>query len=145
MPGFVELNYVFPFTGSFVVDYYVLVLRVFPEVVDSAEDQEISGLMEVLDTGEVVAPGVEMLVRYRNGVNAVMFHQRVFGPLGSVKVKFFLEESINCRVQGKGKSGRSADPESAIHIEAAWTFSKKINLAPAQFERRRRARGINVF
>jgi hypothetical protein len=33
---------VFPFTGSFVVDHYVLVLRVFPEVIDSAEDQEIS-------------------------------------------------------------------------------------------------------
>ena len=87
--------------------------------------------MEVLDAGEVVAPSVEMLVRYGNGVNAVLFHERVFGSLGSVEVKFFFQKSIDCRVQGKGKSRRSADSEPAIHVKAACTFSKEVNFAAA--------------
>jgi hypothetical protein len=122
MPGFVELNYVFPLTGSFVVNHDVLCLRVLPEVVDSAEDQEISGLIEVLDTGEVVAPGVEILMRDGNGVDAVMFHERVFGALGSVEVKLLFEKLIDGTVQGEGESRRSADPEPAIHVKAAWAI-----------------------
>jgi hypothetical protein len=60
-----------------------------------------------------------------------MFHQRVFGSLGSVKVKLFFEESINGNVQGEGESRRSADSEPAIHVKAACTFSKEVNFAPA--------------
>jgi hypothetical protein len=122
VPGLVQLRYLLVFAGGFIVDHYVLLLGVFPEVVDSAGDQKISVFMEVLDTCEVLAPGVEILVRYWNGVDAVMFHQRVFGSLGSVKVKLFFEESINGNVQGEGESRRSADSEPAIHVKAAWAF-----------------------
>jgi hypothetical protein len=66
--------------------------------------------MEVLDTGEVVAPNVEIRMRYGHGVDAVLFHQRVFAPFGPVKVKLFFEKFINGRVQGEGKSRRSATP-----------------------------------
>ena len=83
-------------------------------------------------------------MRYGNGVDAVMFHQRMFGSLGSVKVKLFLEQLINGNVQGEGESRRSADPKPAIHIKAAWALPKEVNLAPAQFEGRRRTRDINV-
>jgi len=131
MPGFVQLSYLFVLAGGLVVDHYVLLLGVFPEVVDSAGDQKISGLVKVLDACEVLAPGVEILVRYWNSVDAVMFHQRVFGSLGPVKIKFFFEQIINGNVQGEGESRRSADTESAIHVKAAWAFPKEVNFAPA--------------
>jgi hypothetical protein len=51
-----------------------------------------------------------------------MIHQRVFGSLGSVKVKLFLEQIINGNVQAEGVSRRSADTEPAIHIKAPWAF-----------------------
>jgi hypothetical protein len=60
-----------------------------------------------------------------------MFHQRVFGSLGSVKVKLFFEQIINGNVQGEGESRRSADTEPPIHVKAAWAFSKEVNFAPA--------------
>jgi hypothetical protein len=131
VPGFVELNYVFLFAGGLVVDHYVLCLRVFPEIVDGAEDQEIGRLMEVLDTGEVVTPNVEILMRYGNGVDAVLFHERMSGPFGSMNVELFFQENINGRVQGERESGRSADPKPAIHVKAAWAILKKVDFAPA--------------
>jgi hypothetical protein len=63
-----------------------------------------------------------------------MFHQRVFGSLGPVKVKFFLEQIINGNVQAEWESGRPADTEPAIHVKAAWTFLKEVNFAPTQLE-----------
>jgi hypothetical protein len=144
MPGLVQLDYLLVLAGCFVVDHYVLCLRVLPEVVDSSEDHEISRLMEILDPCEVVAPGIEVFVRYGNGVDTVLFHERVLGASGPVKVEFFFEESINCRVQGEGESRGSVDPEPAIHVKAALAISKKVDFAPAQFEVFRRARGIDV-
>jgi hypothetical protein len=60
-----------------------------------------------------------------------MIHQRVFGSLGSVKVKLFFEQIINGNVQGEGESRRSADPKPAIHVKATCTFSKEVNFASA--------------
>jgi hypothetical protein len=54
--------------------------------------------VEVLNTSKVVAPGIQVLVRYGNGVDAVTLHQWVFGSLGSVKVKLFFEQIINGNV-----------------------------------------------
>jgi hypothetical protein len=45
----------------------------------------------MLDACEVVTPSVEILVRYRNGVDTVLLHQRVFGLHGSVEVEFLFE------------------------------------------------------
>jgi hypothetical protein len=69
----------------------------------------------------------------------------VFGSLGPVKVEFFFEKLINGNVQAEGVSRRSTDTEPAIHIKAAWTLSKEVNFAAAQFEGLKRARGIDVF
>ena len=91
-----------------------------------------------------MAPGVEILVRYGNGVDAVMFHQRVFGSLGPVKIKFFFEEFINGNVQGEGESRGTADTEPAIHVKAALALPKEVNFAAAQFKGLKRARGIDV-
>jgi len=68
----------------------------------------------------------------------------VFGPSGAVKVEFFLQKSVNCRVQGERVSRRSVDPEPAIHVKAARAFFKKIDFASAQFEGLKGAGGIDV-
>jgi hypothetical protein len=68
----------------------------------------------------------------------------VLGAFDSVDVEFFFEKSVNGRIQGEGKSRRSADSEPTIHIKAARAFSIEVNFAPAQFEGLNRARGINI-
>jgi hypothetical protein len=73
-----------------------------------------------------------------------MFHQRVFGSLGPVKIKFFFEKLINGNVQGEGESRGAADTEPAIHVKAALALSKEVNFAPAQLEGLNRAWGIDV-
>ena len=83
-------------------------------------------------------------MRYGNGVDAVLFHEWMFGASSSVKVKFFFEQSINCRVQSERESRRSVDPEPPIHVKAARALFKKIDFAPAQFEGFNRAGSIDV-
>ena len=81
---------------------------------------------------------------YGDGVNAVLFHERVSGAPGPIKIKLLFKEGIDGRVQGEGISRGSVDSQPSIYVKAARAFFKKIDLAPAQFEGLRRARAIDV-
>ena len=144
MPVLVQRDDLLILAGRFVVDHYVLCLRVLPEVVNGTSNQKISRLMEVLDTDKVLAPSIEVFVGYGDGVNAVLFHERVSGAPGPIKIKLLFKEGIDGRVQGEGISRGSVDSQPSIYVKAARAFFKKIDLAPAQFEGLRRARAIDV-
>jgi hypothetical protein len=51
--------------------------------------------MQVLNTGKIVSPLVQVFVRDRSGVNTILFNQWVFCSFGPVYVEFRLEQTVN--------------------------------------------------
>ena len=85
--------------------------------------------MEVTDAGAVVPPLVEIGMRERHRVDAVLRHQRVRLAAVAVEVKLPLEQYVDRAIDGERIAVRTLDAESLVEIEAAGAFAEQFEPA----------------
>lgn len=83
--------------------------------------------MMVLETLEIVPPFIDPRMFERHRIDTVLGHQRMSSSTQPVKVKLFLEQSINQRVDAERRPGWSSDPQTMIEVKAAGAFNEKFN------------------
>lgn len=81
--------------GGFVVDDDQLAGVGLPKIVHGAVNQKAAGFVMESHADKVLAPGRQFGVRKRDGVDAVLGHQRMGLPFLAVEVEFFLEQVVD--------------------------------------------------
>ena len=88
---------------------------------------QIGGLVECCNTGKIVAPGIQLSVRVRYGLDLVVGHNRVRLPGGSVAVKLFFEQLVDGLVDVEWWAGWPTNFKAHVEPKAAWTLHKQLD------------------
>jgi hypothetical protein len=64
-----------------------------------------------------------------------MFHERMARAAGAVDIKFFFQEIIHGRVQGKRRTGRPGNTQTAVQIKTPGALGKKLQFGTAKLKR----------
>ena len=132
----------FGLAGSFVIHHDELAGGVHPNVINRPEHVEVGWLVQRCDAGEIVSPGVEVLVLKWNRFDLVVEHNRMWRAGGAMEVELFFEQFVDGLVDIERRTARSRNLQPGIQPETAWALGEQFNLRPRNFERRHLSRMV---
>lgn len=127
LPILIKFVYLPAFGSSLIIHNDIFALGILPKVVNGAGYEQIGRLVQVLDSGKIMPPLVQIVVRNGPGIDAVFLNQRMLRPAQAMNVKLQLQKMVDGRVKRKRIAGRTADTKPAIMVKAPRALQKQVN------------------
>jgi len=133
LPFVIERNLLLGCSRLVVHDDQLAVLAL-PYVVHCSGDEEIRFLVEILHTGEIRPPLIQIVMRERHRIDLVLLHERVRLAFGAMDIEFLLEQVVDSNIECERRPRHPTDAQPPVEVEATGTLKEQFYLAAAELE-----------